>query len=148
MDWLAFAGSILGDLIGGFIYLFWSKINSKTWNGKRKKEQILKADAEKPRLEIVKFLNFEETKHNRNVNNDCNVLMLDIKKFADDNGRARFFYDEQALKDENLQFVEYELKNTGLTEIADICITGNFPRNLSLIELERKETYITENFLN
>ena len=24
--------------------------------------------------------------------------MLDIKKFADDNGRARFFYDEQALR--------------------------------------------------
>lgn len=148
MDWLAFAGSILGGLIGGLFTYFGVRLTLKHEMEKEKKEQILKADAEKPRLEIVKFLNFEETKHNRNVNNDCNVLMLDIKKFADDNGRARFFYDEQALKDENLQFVEYELKNTGLTEIADICITGNFPRNLSLIELERKETYITENFLN
>lgn len=148
MDWLAFAGSILGGLIGGLFTYFGVRLTLKNEMEKEKKEQILKADAEKPRLEIVKFLNFEETKHNRNVNNDCNVLMLDIKKFADDNGRARFFYDEQALKDENLQFVEYELKNTGLTEIADICITGNLPRNLSLIELERKETYITENFLN
>ena len=148
MDWLAFAGSILGGLIGGLFTYFGVRLTLKHEMEKEKKEQILKADAEKPRLEIVKFLNFEETKHNRNVNNDCNVLMLDIKKFADDNGRARFFYDEQALKDENLQFVEYELKNTGLTEIADICITGNLPRNLSLIELERKETYITENFLN
>lgn len=148
MDWLAFAGSILGGLIGGLFTYFGVRLTLKHEMEKEKKKQILKADAEKPRLEIVKFLNFEETKHNRNVNNDCNVLMLDIKKFADDNGRARFFYDEQALKDENLQFVEYELKNTGLTEIADICITGNLPRNLSLIELERKETYITENFLN
>lgn len=148
MDWLAFAGSILGGLIGGLFTYFGVRLTLKHEMEKEKKKQILKTDAEKPRLEIVKFLNFEETKHNRNVNNDCNVLMLDIKKFADDNGRARFFYDEQALKDENLQFVEYELKNTGLTEIADICITGNLPRNLSLIELERKETYITENFLN
>lgn len=148
MDWLAFAGSILGGLIGGLFTYFGVRLTLKHEMEKEKKKQILKADAEKPRLEIVKFLNFEETKHNRNVNNDCNVLMLDIKKFADDNGRARFFYDEQALKDENLQFVEYELKNTGLTEIADICITGNLPRNLSLIELERKESYITENFLN
>lgn len=148
MDWLAFAGSILGGLIGGLFTYFGVRLTLKHEMEKEKKEQILKADAEKPRLEIVKFLNFEETKNNRNVNNDCNILMLDIKKFADDNGRARFFYDEQALKDENLQFVEYELKNTGLTEIADICITGNLPRNLSLIELERKETYITENFLN
>ena len=148
MDWLAFAGSILGGLIGGLFTYFGVRLTLKHEMEKEKKEQILKADAEKPRLEIVKFLNFEETKHNINVNNDCNVLMLDIKKFADDNGRARFFYDEQALKDENLQFVEYELKNTGLTEIADICITGNLLRNLSLIELERKETYITENFLN
>lgn len=148
IDWLAFAGSILGGLIGGLFTYFGVRLTLKHEMEKEKKKQILKADAEKPRLEIVKFLNFEETKHNRNVNNDCNVLMLDIKKFADDNGRARFFYDEQALKDENLQFVEYELKNTGLTEIADICITGNLPRNLSLIELERKETYITENFLN
>ena len=148
MDWLAFAGSILGGLIGGLFTYFGVRLTLKHEMEQEKKEKILKADAEKPRLEIVKFLNFEETKHNRNVNNVCNVLMLDIKKFADDNGRARFFYDEQALKDENLQFVEYELKNTGLTEIADICITGNLPRNLSLIELERKETYITENFLN
>lgn len=148
MDWLAFAGSILSGLIGGLFTYFGVRLTLKHEMGKEKKEQILKADAEKPRLEIVKFLNFEETKHNRNVNNDWNVLMLDIKKFADDNGRARFFYDEKALNNDNLVFVEYELKNTGLTEILDICITGNLPRNLSLVELERKEFYITENLLN
>ncbi|ENY69741.1 hypothetical protein [Mycoplasmopsis arginini] len=74
--------------------------------------------------------------------------MLNITNFIDDNGRARFFYDEQTLNDKNLQFVEYELRNTGLTEIVDICITGNLPKNLSLVELERKEFYITENLLN
>lgn len=98
MDWLAFAGSILGGLIGGLFTYFGVRLTLKHEMEKEKKEQILKADAEKPRLEIVKFLNFEETKHNRNINNDCNVLMLDIKTFADDNGRTRFFYDEQALR--------------------------------------------------
>lgn len=74
--------------------------------------------------------------------------MLNINNFVNDHGRAQFFYDEKALKDENLVFVEYELKNTGSTEISDICITGNLPKNLSLIELERKEFYITKKLLN
>lgn len=148
MDWLAFAGSILGGLIGGLFTYFGVRLTLKHEREKEKKEQLLKADAEKPRLEIIKYQDFEATKNNKKVNNDCNVLMLNISNFIDDNGRARFFYDEKALKDDNLDFVEYELKNTGLTEIADICITGNLPKNLSLVELERKEFYITENLLN
>lgn len=58
MDWLAFAGSILGGLIGGLFTYFGVRLTLKHEMEKEKKEQILKADAEKPRLEIVKFLNF------------------------------------------------------------------------------------------
>lgn len=148
MDWLAFAGSILGGLIGGLFTYFGVRLTLKHEKEKEKKEVLIKADAQKPRLEIIKYLDFEATKNNKKVNNDCNVLMLNISNFIDDNGRSRFFYDEKALIDDNLIFVEYELKNTGLTEISDICITGNLPRNLSLVELERREFYITENLLN
>ncbi len=40
------------------------------------------------------------------------------------------------------------MKNTGLTEIEDICITSNLPKDTVVIELERKEFYINENLLN
>lgn len=148
MDWLAFAGSILGGLIGGLFTYFGVRLTLKYEREKEKKELLIKADAEKPRFEIVKYLDFDATKSNKKVNNDCNVLMLNINNFVNDHERAQFFYDEKALKDENLVFVEYELKNTGSTEISDICITGNLPKNLSLIELERKEFYITKKLLN
>lgn len=148
MDWLAFIGSILGGLIGGLFTYFGVKLTLKHEREKEKQEQLMKADAEKPRLEIIKYLDFDATKNIKEKNNDCNVLMLNIMKFVNDYGRARFYYDEKALNNENLIFIEYELKNTGLTEISNICITSNLPKNLSLIELERKEFYIVENLLN
>ena len=45
-------------------------------------------------------------------------------------------------------FVEYELKKVGLTEIKEICVTSNLPRDMALVELERKEFYINEGLLN
>ncbi len=74
---------------------------------KKKKEQLIKVETEKPRLEIIKYQDFDATKNNKNLNNDCNVLVLKITNFIDC-GRARFFYNEKALKDDNLIFVEYE----------------------------------------
>lgn len=147
MDWLAFAGNILGGLIGGLFTYIGVRLTLNYEKEKEKKEQLIKVETEKPRLEIIKYQDFDATKNNKNLNNDCNVLVLKITNFIDC-GRARFFYNEKALKDDNLIFVEYELKNTGLTEIADICVTNNLPRDLSFVELERREFYITENLLN
>lgn len=148
MEWLAFAGSILGGLIGGLFTFFGVKLTLKHEKEKEEKEALIKAEENKPRLEVIKYSDFNATANKKSVNNDCNVLLLNIEKFEDDNGRARFFYNKDALDNNKLIYVEFELKNTGLTEIEDVCIASNLPKNMSAIELERKEFYVNENLLN
>lgn len=46
MDWLAFAGSILGGLIGGLFTYFGVRLTLKYEREKEKKELLIKADAE------------------------------------------------------------------------------------------------------
>ena len=45
MDWLAFAGSILGGLIGGLFTYFGVRLTLKHEKEKEKKEVLIKADA-------------------------------------------------------------------------------------------------------
>ena len=127
MDWLAFVGSIVGGLIGGLCTFAGVKLTLKHEKEKELKEEQEKINETKPRLEIVNFRNFQDTVDDKTVNPDFNVLALHIKSFRDE-GRARFFYNESALEIDGLYFVEYELKNTGLTEISQICITSNLQR--------------------
>ena len=147
MDWLAFAGSILGGLIGGLCTFAGVKLTLKHERDKERREALDKANETKPRLEITNFRDFQETEKDETCNPDWNVLALHIDGFRDE-GRARFFYNEAALDYNNLYFVEYELKNTGLTEISQICITSNLPRNMSVMELGNRGFYIKENLLN
>ncbi len=80
--------------------LFGVKLTLKHGKEKEAKDILRKADETKPRLKIVKYLDFNSTKNKKTNNNDCNVLVLNIKNFKDDNGRARFFYDDKALEKE------------------------------------------------
>lgn len=148
MDWLAFAGSVIGGLIGGLFTFFGVKLTIRHDEEKRKQEKNEKANKEKPRLEIISYKDFKDTTEIETINNDCNVLALGILDFKEIDGRACFFYNKDALDNKNLVFVEYQFVNNGLTEIEDICITSNLPRSMSLIEYERKEIYINEHFLN
>ena len=147
MDWLSFAGSILGGLIGGLCTFAGVKLTLKHEKEKERREAIQKANETKPRLEIVNFRDFKDTIEDKTFNSDFNVLALHIKDFRDED-RARFFYNESALDIDGLYYVEYELKNTGLTEISQICITSNLPKNMSVMELEKRSFYIKENLLN
>lgn len=148
MEWISFFGSVLGGLIGGIFTFLGVKLTLKHEQEKERKEILLKANDNKPRLEIVKYYDFNTTINNENINNDCNIIALNIIDFKDDCNCARFFYDTAALNAENLIFVEYEFKNNGNTEIEDICITSNLPKIMSVFEFERKEIYINENLLN
>ena len=148
MDWLAFFGSILGGLIGGLCTFLGVRLTLKHEREKEFKEIQRKAVEDKPRLEVIKYLDFEATKSSKKINNDCNVLFLSINGFDDSDGIPRFYYNEKALDLKNLSFVEYCFKNTGKTEIDDVCITTNLQRNTAVFELERRDIYITENLLN
>lgn len=146
MDWLSFAGSIIGGLIGGLFTFFGVKLTLKHEKEKERKEILLKAIEKKPRLEIIKYRDFNSTQNDISINADCNVLALLIEDFKNAD-RPRFYYDQKALDNNKLIYVEYEFQNTGLTEIDSVCITSNLPKNMSLFELERKEFYINENLL-
>ena len=148
MDWLAFAGSVLGGLIGGLFTFFGVKLTLKHDNEKKNQERIEKATQERPRLEITSYKDFNKTANIKTINNDCNVLALGVLSFKKIDGRACFFYNEAALDNKNLVFVEYQFVNSGLTEIEDICVTSNLPRNMSLFEYEKKDFYINECLLN
>ena len=148
MDWLAFAGSILGGLIGGLFTFVGVHLTIKHEDKKKRQECLEKANIEKPRLEIVSFKDFKATSRIKNSNSDCNVLVLGILGFKDIDGRAHIFYDENTLDKEKLVFVEYEFVNSGLTEIKEICVTGNSIRFMAIVECERKETYINNHLLN
>ena len=145
-EWIGFAGSVIGGLIGGLFTYIGVRLTLKHEKEKEQKEELKNAQDTKPRLEIVKYSDFEATKSNVEQNNDCNVLALKIRDFKD-NSRARFYYDESALDENQLVYAEYELKNTGLTEIVDICITSNL-RQMSIIELEKRDLCLKNNYPN
>lgn len=147
-DWLGLIGSVLGGLIGGIFTFLGVKQTIKHEKSKERKAILLKANENKPRLEIVKYSSFNDTINDKTINNDCNVIALKIEDVICDEEKLCFIYDKAALDSENLIFVEYKFKNTGNTEIEDICITSNLPKNMSVFELERKKFYIDNNILN
>lgn len=148
MEWLGFVGSIFGGLIGGLFTFIGVKMTIKHEKEKEIREQLQKAELEKPRLEIVSFNDFEATKDDKETNNDCNVLILKITDYKIENDLVRIIYNEDALDREKLVYVEYEFMNTGHTEIIDISVANNYHRNYSIVELERKDFYINNRLLN
>lgn len=71
--------------------------------------------------------------------------MLKILSFEKPN---IFKYDKKALKMENLCYIEYNMKNIGKTEINDIGVTVNLPRNVALIEFGHKNSLIENEMLS
>lgn len=147
MDWLAFAGSILGGLIGGLFTFFGVRLTIKHDEEKRKKEQLKQDIDNKPRLEITKYSDLKDVTKNMTQCHDFSIIILGITDFRMDGQRARFYYNQEALNDEMLQCVDYEFKNTGLTEIIDICATSNLPKNMSIFDKEYYKNYVNENLL-
>ena len=148
MDWLSFAGSILGGLIGGFFTFVGVLLTIKHDDKKKKLERIEKANQEKPYLDIISYKDCKDATEVKDVNHDCGVLALGIIDFKEIDGRSCFFYNKDALDSKNLVFIEYQFVNSGLTTIQDICVASNLPRFMALIEFERKDIYINERFLN
>ena len=148
MDWLGFAGSVLGGILSGVFTFIGVKATIKHENKKKEREKLEKAKENRPRLFIKQFFDFATTNNNETTNADGNVLLLKIKKFSLDGSRARFDYNDKALDDKNLEYVEYKLQNTGETEIDDIYITTNLPKDVSVFEMDNKDFFIKEHLLN
>ena len=91
MDWLAFAGSILGGLIGGLFTFIGVRLTLKHEKEKERRAALQKANDTKPRLEIVTYRGFDETVNDKTIINDCNVLALPINLHSDKNGNMLFY---------------------------------------------------------
>ena len=148
MDWLSFAGSIIGGLIGGLFTYCGVKLTLNHEKEKEIKEESKKVEETKPRLEIIKHTNIKKSPEYNKREIGCCALFLKIIDYKCSGSRVQFYYDEQALEINNLVYVEYILKNIGQTEIMDICLSTNLPKNTSLLELDDREFYIRDKLLN
>lgn len=146
MDWLGFLGSIISGIIGGLFTFLGVKVTIKNDNKKRKKEELDKAVEKRPRLEIVDYKGFDIEKDKSD--NCFEITLLDIKQFFCEGSRACFDYDKKSKDNKNYNCVEYTLKNTGMTEIVEVCATSNLPKNMSVFPYERKDFFITNKMIN
>ena len=145
MDWLAFAGSIIGGIIGGLFTFLGVKLTIKHDDYKKKKEEQKKILEAKPRLEVV---DFKEVGKHKNSKSDMDVICLTIKGVNKNDRRLEFIYDEKALDRNNLVSCEFILRNTGITEIDSVCLISNLPMNMSVIELRNAKFLVNKRCLN
>lgn len=157
MELLNFLGSILGGLIGGIFTYLGVVLTIKHQEKIRKldeEEKIKKAKEkeklERPRLEIVSFKKLDNCGAMHQCDADFAVVILKILRYDVNphNDRPCFYYDERALKIDNLSYVNYTMKNIGMTEIVDVCATINLPRAATLVNYENLDFIIKEKMLN
>ena len=148
MDWLTFVGSILGGLIGGLFTFIGVKITIKYNEKQISQEESKKADKNKPRLEIIDSADYDlDVEKAAKLHADVNAFVLRIKSFKEEDGRAMFEYDYSP-DDKYLHCFEFKMKNTGLTEIEDVCLTSNLPKDTGLMNYYEREMYLSNMLLN
>lgn len=152
MDWLTFWGSIISAIIGGLIAGLFTflgvKLTIRHDEEKAAREKLEKMEREKPRLEISGYKRIESLNGNESLDGDCNIIALQILDFSDENGRACFSYNKDALGEGNLVCVEYEFTNTGETEIEELIVSSNLPQSMAVFEFETRKPYIANQFLS
>ena len=140
MEWLAFAGSVIGGLIGGLFTFFGVKLTLNHQDKQKRSEEFKKQYDERPRLEIKEFKDLDHSDFRTKC--DCDCLILKIESVSKKDNVFQFTYDKNALDSKNLCSVEYKFINTGKTEIDGICIVSNYQQTTSLIETEYRELLI------
>ena len=148
MDCSNFWGSIIGGLISGSLTLIGVVATIKYEEKKRKKDNLKMANINKPRLEISNY--FSETSSSRiNVQDSkINVLLLFIQDFNLNGGHINFIYDEKYNDISNLKCVEYVFKNIGPSEIVSMEFFLNYQKEMTLSELEYRESLFNFNEIN
>ncbi|MBQ8749681.1 MAG: hypothetical protein IJZ29_04375 [Clostridia bacterium] len=146
MDWLNFLGSVLSGIISGLFTFLGVKVTIETDNKKIKIDEMNKVIEKRPRLEIIDYKGFETEKDK--MENCFEIALLHIKEFYCEGNRACFNYDEKSDKNNSYNCVEYQLKNTGMTEIVEWCATSNLPKNMSVFPYEKKNFYIENKLIN
>ena len=148
MDWLAFAGSILGGLIGGLFTFIGVRLTIKHEEKQKVIEELKKANENKPRLEIIDSIDYDlDAKKASQLHADVTALVLRIASFKEEDGRALFEYD-YSLDEKNMHCFEFRMKNTGFTEIEDVCLTSNLQKDTGLMNYYNREMFLSNKLLS
>lgn len=155
MEWwgtllISLATALVGSIASHFLTVNWEKRKQKREELAKIKEAQKQADAEKPRLEILNYIGFENINkiHILREEKSLNILALGILGFEDKDGRPTFIYDDKALNSNHYDCVEYYFVNSGKTEIQDICFTSNIPRTMALFNLDDDKQAVKNHLLN
>ena len=139
MDWLAFAGSVLGGLIGGLFTFIGVKATLRHEDERKRKEELKKQCDERPRLEIVNFKDIKTVSERTKF--DCDFVLTAYKSIFLKDNLTHFVYDKEIIDIKNLCCVEYTFRNIGKTEIDGICFVCNQKDKVSLASRKEIEFY-------
>ena len=139
MDWLAFVGSILGGLIGGLFTFIGVKTTLRHDDERKRKEELEKQYAERPRLEIISYKDIKPVSTRGKFDCDCILIGYQSIFLKDDD--LHFSYDEGVGDLKSLCCVEYIFRNIGKTEIDGVCFVCNQKDKVSLVSRKEIEFY-------
>ena len=146
--WIGFLGSVIGGLIGGLFTFFGVKLTIKNENERKEREEVEKAKINRPRLEIMDFSDIKKANELMEDDySDLDALALPIDGYNVNGPRAEFYYDNKALDLNNLIYIEYVLKNTGYTEIENVIVATNMPKDTAVMPLNERDFHIKEKLL-
>lgn len=144
MDWLGFAGSILGGIVGGLFTYLGVKLTIKHEDKIRKEEDDKQAYRTRPRLEIEGYLHGEVNEVGY-VN--FGVLLLNFDVSISKENQISFKYK---VIDNNMKFAfyEYTFKNTGDTEIQSLYLVSNNHKTTSIFNFNNYDNSIKKEFIS
>ena len=93
----------------------------------------------RPRFKIISHeINMENPGY-VDENDDIDCLVSFIKEYKKENNKQNFKYEESLLNQQDWVNVKLKLKNVGKTEINNMYISWNSPKNTSLFDVKHSE---------
>ena len=137
--------AVIGAIISGFFTYLAERNKVRFQIDEAKKKESKEEYEKRPRLEIKKFIGFDDC--DVSESSDLNCLLINFKQPVSRSSPS-FEYNPDALDISNLCSVTYVFENTGKTEIDSVCFLSNQPRTTSLLKLEERAVYVSEKYLS
>jgi hypothetical protein len=145
--------TVVGAIIGGGFSLLGVFLTIRHQENKTKGIKQEKLFDERPKLEIVDLVEYEDNKPSEDDLNGALIETLaafvkEDLKYSDNNQGHRFIYPD--IKRKNFESYKYTLRNYGKTNIYRITLTANVFPNISVVDAKHDmfDYYVTNGFIN